>query len=451
MSSKTVLVIDDDLTTRETLEDIISRMGYKTQLAKSGEEGLKILLDSEIDLVLVDMILPNMNGLEFVEKAYTEKPDVPLVVITGQPSTPSTVDAIKKGAQDYVVKPLDLTRMRTIITNSLKMRSLELANRELQEQIYGKTALDSMIGTGSEMKSIFEMIKQVAPTDATVLVTGESGTGKELVANALHALSKRNQGPFLKLNSAAFPKDLLESELFGHEKGAFTGALRQKKGKFELSDGGTLFLDEIGDMPLEIQAKLLRVLEEQSFMRVGGVENVKVDVRIITATNADLHKLIKNGNFREDLYYRINVVEINMPPLRNKKEDIPLMVDRFLVEYSRKQGVKKDFSKEAIDVLCEYDWPGNIRELRNIVERSIITCASNVVEPKDLPRQVVQNENSFGGASMATGGKTMEEIEKMAIIDVLNNFEGNKSKAAKALGIGLKTLYRKIEKYNIES
>lgn len=447
---QTVLVVDDNANQGETLMDLLEELGYRGLHVLSAEEAEKSLEEHDVDILLVDISLPGKSGMWLLEKVRQALPSVPVVMVTGNTSTDIAVQAIKMGALDYIEKGQETERLEVVLTNASRIRQLWLRT-ELNDEIDADDPFRSFVGKSLPVKRVFEIIRRVGPTDAGVLILGESGTGKELVANAIVACSGRNRGPYLKVNSAALPKDTLESELFGHVKGSFTGAIRDRKGRFELAHGGTLFLDEIGEMPLSTQVKLLRVLQEGEFERVGGSEVIKVDVRIIAATNQNLFDMVREGKFREDLYYRLNVIQIELPPLRDRKEDIPLLCTYFLSQFCSKN--EMSLAPETLKALSEYLWPGNIRELRNVIERISIIAPGPVIQPRDLPAEITSGEmseevdikdddESFEG--------TLEDMEREAIIRVLKKTNGVKQEAARMLGIGVKTLYRKLEKYQEE-
>lgn len=442
-----VLVVEDNVNAGESLVELLQELGYHGLHVKSAEEGMERVQSDEIDIVLADLNLPGQDGLWLLGKIKEQAPGIPLVMITGNASVDTAVEAIKKGAYDYLSKPIDVNRLEVILTGASRMRRLSLEN-EMLSNASGDDPFKSMIGESKAMKNLREIIKKVGPTSASVLILGESGTGKELVANALVACSEKSRNPYIKLNSAALPKDTLESELFGHVKGSFTGAIKDRKGRFELAHGGTLFLDEIGDMPMATQVKLLRVLQEGEFERVGGTDVIKVDVRIIAATNQDLLHAVQEGKFREDLYYRLNVIQIEVPPLRERKADIPLLANGFLQSFCGKREIAID--DQALNLMKSYQWPGNIRELRNTMERLSIIVSKEVIELTDLPHEIREGAAGLMKSSSLPLNGTMEEIERKAIIDALKSSGGVKSEAAKKLGIGLKTLYRKLDKYEEE-
>jgi len=447
-----ILIVDDHPATLETVADVVEEMGHEPVTRFSAEDAVSALMSEPIDVVLTDLVLTGDDGLKLLAWVRTNQPDVPVLIISGHGTVETAVAAIKDGALDFLVKPLDLTRLRAAVNVAVRFRTMELERRHLVTRLREKDVLDRIVGRSPAIRRVKQLISQVAPSNATVLITGESGTGKELAAEAIHYLSPRASKPLVCINSAALSADLLESELFGHEKGAFTGAVRTKPGQFEVADGGTLFFDEIGDMPLSIQAKILRVLERRNFVRVGGTRPISVNVRIIAATNADLKKLISENRFREDLYYRLNVVTIEMPALRERKEDIPLLIAFFMRELNKRDGRSCSIEPEALEALCAWDWPGNVRELRNALERAFLVAYGDRITRRDLPPEIAKLESaSFRQVSSVRPyvGKTMEEIEREAILATLQAVGGNKSKAAAMLGIGLKTLYRKLEKWKI--
>ncbi|RMF67849.1 MAG: sigma-54-dependent Fis family transcriptional regulator, partial [Calditrichaeota bacterium] len=382
----TILVVDDEKNIRRSLEMICSGEGYTVKTAADGAEAMRVLNAERVDLVLLDVVMPGTDGLEVLRKIKKETPETVVIMISGNATVQNAVAATKEGAYDFIEKPISKEKLLISLKNALESRTLQRENLELRQQISGRF---QMIGESRAMKEILEQIAKVAPTNGRVLIQGESGTGKELIARAIHENSLRKSGPFIKVNCAAIPEELIESELFGSVKGAYTGATETREGKFSLADGGTLFLDEVGDMSLKVQAKVLRVLQEGEFEKVGGQKTIKVDVRVLAATNKDLEAEVRAGTFREDLYFRLNVVPIVSPPLRRRKEDIPILVQSFIESYARENGVRsKQVSAEAMQALRNYDWPGNIRELKNMVERLMIMCAAEVIDIADLPGHI---------------------------------------------------------------
>jgi DNA-binding NtrC family response regulator len=386
--------------------------------------------------------MPGMGGEELQKKINAESPGLPVIILTGHGTVETAVAAMRNGAYDFITKPPNIDRLAMLVKRALGNRELALKNRDLEEEISKNRQFRTMIGTSAAMRNVFDMISRVAPAKASVLVTGESGVGKELVADAIHELSPRKGKPLVKVHCAALSASLLESELFGHEKGAFTGAVSRKRGRFELANEGTLFLDEIGEIDQSVQIKLLRVLQERKFERVGGEETVEADVRIIAATNRDLKAEVEKGAFREDLYFRLNVVNITVPPLRERKDDIPLMLNSFVKEFAEENGKSiSGIDEKARAILYRYDWPGNVRELRNCIESAVVMAKGEVIAEDDLPPSLRENS---GGTISVPIGVSLDEAEKIVIRDTLAHFNGNKNKTAAALGIGRKTLYRKL-------
>jgi DNA-binding NtrC family response regulator len=452
-----ILIVDDHESTRETLKDVVAKAGNKPVLAKNGAEAFSQMQGHDVDIVLTDLRLPDTDGMDIMERVKRDMPGVPVILITAHGSEDVAVSAMKRGATDYLPKPLDLNRLRAVLEGAGRIRDIYLENIGLHRELDSRRALGEIVGDSAAIRAIKEQIRQVAPTNATVLIQGENGTGKELVANAIYASSDRAGKPFVKVAVAALPRDLLESELFGHERGSFTGAHKQRKGRFELASGGTLFLDEIGTMPIETQIKLLRVLQEREFERVGGSETIRSDIRLISASNEDLEQAMAELRFRQDLYFRINVIHIKLPPLRERQDDVPLLVKSFVNEFPARDGSVKEVSQDAMGALQQHPWPGNVRELHNLIERLCITASRQRIELSDLPATirgaaaapVVPAAPAAGISFDSLAGVPLEELEKRAIAATLAAESGNKTRTAKALGIGLKTLYRKIESYGI--
>jgi DNA-binding NtrC family response regulator len=457
----TVLVVDDHETTRESLRELLEREGCEVLTAGSVEQAKERLAEADLDVVLTDLRLPDggdRGGLDVLERSRRADPGRPVVVFTAHGSVDTAVEAIKKGAQDYVEKPLDLRRLRQVLENAFRVRDLEVRNEELSRELASAGGFGELLGQSPQMLELAEKVRNVARTNSTVLLTGESGTGKELVANAIHRWSPRERGPLIKVHLGALPRELIESELFGYERGAFTGATRRKLGRFELADGGTLFLDEIAEMPVETQVKLLRVLETRQFERLGGTVPIKVDVRMVAATHQNLKELVERGTFREDLFFRVNVLALELPPLRDRAGDVTLLVKAFAAQFTGSDGAVKEFAPEAMAALERYHWPGNVRELRNVVERLAVILPRRVVRAEDLPEEIRQASGvrarpgtaGGGGTLAALGGKlNLAEIEKQAIIAALAVTGGVKKAAAGELGIGIRTLYRKMQEYGV--
>ena len=445
----TILIVDDEKNIREGLGTALELEGYDVKLAENGEVGLKLIEKGDIDLVITDLRMPGISGEEVIAKVTGESPGIPVIVLTGHGSIDSAVTAMRNGAYDFLTKPLNLDRLILIVKRALAGRELEIRHSTLKEELDAKTSFESIIGKSAEMLRIFEVVRKAANSKASVLITGESGTGKELIANALHNLSNRRDKPFVKVHCAALSESLLESELFGHEKGAFTGAVARKRGRFELANTGSIFLDEIGEIDQNVQIKILRVLQDRRFERVGGEETLEVDVRIIAATNRDLLQEIAEHRFREDLFYRLNVVHIQVPPLRERKDDIPLLVASFLEEFAKENNKKiTGIDARARSALYKYNWPGNIRQLRNCIESAVVMCSGSEITLEDLPPSV-SGASDTDMISIPVG-ITLAEAEKILIQQNLAVNKGNKSKTADILGIVRKTLHRKIDEYNLE-
>jgi len=446
-----VLIVDDEKNIREGLGKALEMEGYEIYLAEDGEAAKKQIEKYEIDLVIADLKMPKMSGEELLKYITSSYPTIPVIILTGHGTIENAVNAMRNGAYDFLTKPVNLDRLALLVKRALAKRELVLKHTALQDEvarIQKKQQYSNIIGKSAQMKKILEMLNQIAPTKASVLITGESGVGKELVADAVHNLSNRRDKPFVKVHCAALTESLLESELFGHEKGAFTGAIARKRGRFELANTGTILLDEIGEINQNVQIKILRVLQEKKFERVGGEETLEVDVRIIAATNKELKSEIEKGNFREDLFYRLNVVNIHVPPLRERKEDIPLIAASFLKEFAEENNKDlQGIEPKALSVLYNYSWPGNVRELQNCIESAVVMSKSSVLTTDDLPPSVQSDSDS--DYIKLTIGTSMEEAEKRMIVNTLRAYNGNKSKTAEILGIGRKTLHRKIAEYGI--
>ena len=444
----TLLIIDDEKNIREGLAANFEMDGYNVKLAENGKQGLEFLAKGDIDLVITDLRMPGISGEEVLRKVTTETPGVPVIVLTGHGSIDSAVDAMRNGAYDFLTKPLNLDQLSLIVKRALEARELSLQHKQLKNEVEKEHVLDNIIGKSAEMQKVFEMIKKVSASKASVLITGESGVGKEVVADAIHNLSPRKKHQCIKVHCAALSETLLESELFGHEKGAFTGADSLVKGRFELAHESSIFLDEIGEINQSVQIKILRVLQERAFQRVGGQETINVDVRIIAATNRNLEDEVKKGTFREDLYYRLNVIHIHVPALRERKDDIPLLISKFLEEFSAENGKTiKGISPQAKSAIYNYNWPGNIRELRNCIESAVVLCGSDEIQLEDLPPAV--SKAGTEKAIIVPANLTLDEAEKIIILQTLAANKNNKSKTAELLGIGRKTLHRKLEEYGI--
>jgi len=445
----TILVIDDEKNIRTGLQAALELDGYEVLLAEDGTTGLSLALNNEVDLVITDLRMPGVSGEEVLRRITTETPGIPVIVLTGHGTVENAVEAMRSGAYDFLTKPLNLDRLSLLVKRALQSRELVLQNRELEQEAEKRKSFEHIIGKSPSMLKLFDVVKRVAPTRASVLITGESGVGKELIANALHNLSTRKDNPIIKVHCAALAENILESELFGHEKGAFTGAVSRKRGRFELAHGGTIFLDEIGEINQSVQIKILRVLQEKMFERVGGEDTIEVDVRVITATNRDLEKEIAEGRFREDLFYRLNVVRIHVPPLRERKDDLPLMISAFVKEFAEENGkVIENIDPKARQALYAYDWPGNVRQLRNCIESAVVMTTGTVITLDELPPSI--REMDEVPAITIPVGATMADAEREIIMQTLAAQNGNKSKTAEILGIGRKTLHRKLDEYGDE-
>lgn len=447
---RSILIIDDERGTREAMGKFL-RLDYDVTLAEDGEKGINLLNRNHYDLILSDIRMePGPSGLDVLAASLKLTPPPPCILFTAYGSIETAVEAVKQGAFDFVTKPVNFDRLEIIIRRALESVSLKEENTELKRKLGSSFGVKGMIGNSAKMKNIIETIEQVAPTRTTVLITGESGTGKELVAQAIHQCSGRT-GKFVPVHCSALPDNLIESELFGHERGAFTGAVEMRKGRFELAEGGTIFLDEIGEIPLHIQVKLLRVLESRSFERIGGSETIITDARVVAATNRDLRKMVEEGTFREDLFYRLDVVSLEIPPLRERKEDIPLLVKHYLDVFNKENGKDIGITETAMASLCAYAWPGNIRELRNCVERMVVLCRGKMIELENVPVDVREGVTpGIAKTVLAQPSCDLECNEKMLIERALNECKGNRTKAAEKLGISRRTLHRKLHTYNLE-
>jgi len=449
-----ILITDDDRAHRVMLKKLLNGWGYNVTEADDGLVAVEKVRKSSFDLILMDIRMTNVSGIEALEQIKQINADIPVIIMTAYASVETAVQTLKKGAYDYLTKPLDFDELQVSIARATEHSRLKKENEYLKEKLGEKFDRRNMIGQSPSMIKLLEVVEQVAATQATVLITGESGTGKEVVANAIHFNSARKNAPFVKINCAALTETLLESELFGHEKGAFTGADKRREGKFVQADGGSIFLDEVSEMSPAMQVKLLRVLQERELTRVGGHDVLKIDVRVIAASNKDLKKEIRDGRFREDLFYRLNVVTLDVPPLRERSEDIPLMAHAFLKMFAENNAkVIKGFTPQAMQKLASYSWPGNVRELMNAVERAVVLCRTETIGEEDLiftmADQALSREVLSAGQKMpaASGNRSLEEIEKQSILEALQSCRGNKSEAARRLGITRKTLRKRLHKY----
>ncbi|RJQ68967.1 MAG: sigma-54-dependent Fis family transcriptional regulator [Desulfobacteraceae bacterium] len=454
----TILIVDDEKNYPLILSAVLQEEGFETLTANSGQEALAILEHSDVDLVLTDMKMPKMDGIELLERVKDSDPELPVIMMTAYGTVEKAVEAMQKGAYSYILKPFDNEQLILYVNKAMAMYRVVKENRQLRSAVESRYSFGNLIGKSKSMQAIFDTIRKVAPATATVLIEGESGTGKELVAKSIHFNSPRRNQPFVAVNCSALAESLLESELFGHEKGAFTGAISMKKGRFELADQGTLFLDEIGELSPSLQVKLLRVLQEKAFERVGGMRPISVNIRLIAATNKSLREEIRKGRFREDLFYRLNVVPIMLPPLRERLEDIRLLTAHFIQKYAaERQGVPPvtGLDKEVERTFFDYHWPGNVRELENVIERAMVMCPGGTIKVDDLPkdfRQNLQNDglNLDGMAAQATLYETLAHVEKEMILRALKKADYVQAHAAALLGIGKSGLNQKLKKYGID-
>jgi DNA-binding NtrC family response regulator len=443
-----LLVVEDDSGLRDTLTSFLSKSGYQVAAAHDGREALEMMDRVLPDLILTDIHMPDMDGLALLEVVKARAPETIVILMTAFSSIDSAVEAMRRGAEDYLSKPLQLADVQMSVERALERRALRKRVTQLEGQARERYQFSQIIGKGPAMRRVFQIIERVAPTNTTILVSGRTGTGKELVARAIHFNSARANKPLVDINCGALPEQLVESELFGHQKGAFTGANETKKGLFETAHGGTLFLDEVQALKPELQAKLLRALQERTIRRLGGRENIEVDVRVIAATNQDIAEAVKRGEFREDLYYRLNVVGIFLPPLRERREDIPLLIEHFLARYGAPDR-PRHFSNEAMRLMIGYDWPGNVRELQNAVEYALAIGLGLELTIADLPIHISGMESAGSAPAPVGEGRSLDEVERRHILRVLEETQGNHLQAAKILGINRRTLYRKLEKYKL--
>lgn len=449
----TILIIDDDASLRRVVEYNLQEAGYQVLSAASGEAGMSLFAEETPALVITDMKMPGMDGMQVLKAVKERAPETLVIMVTAFGTVDVAVEAMKAGAYDYITKPFNRDELRLVVAKALQLRGLTAENRRLKEELSDKTDYRTIVGSSKGMERVFEIVGKVADTDASVLITGESGTGKELVARSIHHHSGRRDAPFVAINCAAIPRDLLESELFGHVKGAFTGAIKDKTGKFQLADGGTIFLDEVGELPLELQPKLLRALQERMVEPVGGTKPLKLDVRVVAATNLDIEKALTDGTFREDLFYRLAVIPIHLPPLRERQEDVALLLRFFCAKHG---AVSVSFDRDAVAALSSYRWPGNVRELENLVERLLIMRGGDIITADDLPDKICSTAPS-SGASLRSGsvvnlpdeGYPLEQLEREVVVEALERNLWNQTAAAKFLHIPRHTLLYRMEKYGI--
>jgi two-component system NtrC family response regulator len=449
-----ILIIDDDTSLRRVLEYNLQEAGYAVGTAASGEEGLQLFDEVSPALVITDMKMPGMDGMQVLNEIKERSPETLVIMITAFGTVDIAVEAMKAGAYDYITKPFNRDELRLTVAKALQFSGLTVENKRLKSDLADRADFSAMVGSSPAMEKVFQIVRKVADTEASVLITGESGTGKELIARSIHALSGRSNGPFIAINCAAIPRDLLESELFGHVKGAFTGAIKDKTGKFALADGGTIFLDEVGELPLELQPKLLRALQERTIEPVGGTKEQRLDVRVVAATNLDIEKSIADGSFREDLYYRLAVIPVHLPPLRQRRDDIPLLLRHFCSKHGADNVI---FDKQSLATLTGYAWPGNVRELENLVERLLIMRNSDTITTDDLPDKI--RNNCFGQGTVTLSGNvinlpdegySLEQLEREVVVQALERNEWNQTAAARFLRIPRHTLIYRMEKYEID-
>jgi DNA-binding NtrC family response regulator len=456
-AAPSILIVDDDKNTRDGLARAL-RHGYDVLPAESAERALDLLGSRNIDILLSDVRMPGMDGLTLLQRAMAQQPGLICILLTAYGNVETAVEAMKGGAYDFLMKPVNLDHLDLLLKRATRSRDVESENLQLREQLNDKYGLENILGTSPVMQQLFDVIKQAAPTQATVLLQGESGTGKELVAQAIHRLSNRAKGPFIAVHCAALAPSLLESEMFGHEKGSFTGAAARRRGRFELADGGTLLLDEVSEIDLSIQVKLLRVLEERKFERVGGDETVDVDIRLIAATNRDLKAYVEKGRFREDLFFRLDVVNITLPPLRERLDDLPLLCGRFIKEFSEKNEKQVDsITADAIGILSSYSWPGNVRELRNTIEKMVVLARGAKLTARDVPPNIRNTMRGEGGGAAGrehrvgiAAGASLASAERAMILAALRTHGQSRTRAARELGISRRTLHRKLKEYRME-
>lgn len=451
MGKYTILLVDDEKSIRDTLKIVLENAGYEVFTAKDGFEGLKYVEKNLIDILITDLRMPEMNGLELMKKVLKIDSSIEVIFISAYADIESAVKAIKMGAFDYVQKSFSNDELLLIVEKAIERKSLLNENAIFKRQLKGEYDWDGVIGKSPKMQRIFSMIDRIANSKATVLITGETGVGKDVIAKLIHKRSLRRDNEYVVVNCGAIPENLIESELFGHEKGAFTGAINTKIGKFEQADGGTIFLDEIGELPISMQVKLLRVLQEEEIERVGSIESIKVDIRVVAATNKDILSEVKKGNFRADLYYRLNVISLEIPPLRERKEDIPILATKFMEEFNREYRKSLNLIDiETLDILINYNWLGNVRELKNVIERAVVVANENdeVLRKEHLPLEMI--ENIPEEQNVINEGLTLKEYERIIISNALKKNNGNKTKTARELGFRRQTLYNKIKEYNMD-
>ena len=449
MPAEKILVVDDEQSMTQFLSIVLRKEGYQVTAVNNGKDALDKIRAENFDIVITDIKMPGMDGIQLLSSIKKHDPGLPVVIMTAYASQQSAIDSVNLGAFQYLIKNAKNDEIKLVVRNALEMRKVRSENVFLKRELKKGHEEKTIIGTSDEMVRVFKMVDKVADSEATIMIQGESGTGKELIAREIHYRSGKSQGPFVSINCGAIPRDLLESNLFGHVKGSFTGAVRDSAGLFQVAEGGTFFLDEVGDMPLATQVKLLRALQEREVIPVGGTQPIKIDCRLVAATNTDLEKEVASGRFRADLFYRLNVIPIRLPALRQRRDDIPLLVDHFLKRHAQGEPPKV-VSKDAMDLLLRYDWPGNVRELENVMERALILDETGIVEPEDLPEKIRFGHSQRGSLVIDTPTLTLEELEREYILKVLNHTRWQKKRASEILGINASTLYRKLLGYGLD-
>ncbi|HTO90929.1 MAG TPA: sigma-54 dependent transcriptional regulator [Candidatus Sulfotelmatobacter sp.] len=449
MAGEKILVVDDEQSMTQYLGIVLRKEGFEVITAGNGREAFERVKNDAPDVVITDIKMPGMDGIQLLQAIKKHEPALPVVIMTAYASQQSAIDAVNMGAFQYMIKNAKNDEIKLVVRNALEMRKVRQENQYLKRELKKGHDEKEIIGSSEEIVRVFRLVEKVADSDATIMIQGESGTGKELIAKEVHYGSRRASGPFVSINCGAIPRDLLESNLFGHVKGSFTGAVRDSAGLFQVAEGGTFFLDEVGEMPLATQVKLLRALQEREIIPVGGTQPVKIDCRLVAATNADLEREVAEGRFRADLFYRLNVIPIKLPSLRQRREDIPLLIEHFLKRHAE-NGAAKTISKEATEILMKYDWPGNVRELENVIERAVILDESGRLEPEDLPDKIRLGPSQRGSLIIESPTLTLEELEREYILKVLHSTRWQKKKASEILGINASTLYRKLIAYGVE-
>jgi DNA-binding NtrC family response regulator len=449
-AARRILVVDDEELVRDAFESSIQRMGYEVDVASSGPKALELLSSTDYDLILSDIKMPQMSGIELLKQIKEQSAESVVIMVTAHGTVESSFEAMELGAFNFIHKPVNLDELEIMVEKGLEHRDLKVENRILRSEVRTRYNFGNIVGADKKFRDLLKMLESASKSRATILIRGESGTVKELFARAIHYNSARADRAFIKLNCAALPEGLIESELFGHEKGAFTHAIKQSQGRFEMADGGTLLLDEISEIPAGVQAKLLRVLQEMEFERVGSAQTIKVDVRIVATSNRNLEKMIKQGEFREDLFYRLNVIPLHLPSLRDRKQDVPMLAEHFLRKYNEQNERDiKGFTARALRLLSNYHWPGNVRELENYIERAVVLCPSDRISDSDLPSYLALGELAQHSPATLEGEMTIAEMEKVAIINTLEKYGGNRTRAAEVLGISSRTLRNKLHEYGL--